>query len=49
MEIIHYSEFANMVDCKDFLKGTLRAINGNGTDLDSNYVAINDEIFKIVE
>lgn len=48
MKIIHYSEFTTMIDCKPFLDGVLRAINGTGTDLDSNYVVIDDEIFKIV-
>jgi hypothetical protein len=50
MNIIHYSEFANMIDSQDFLDSVKRAIEGTGTDLDSPFVMIpsTGEVFKVI-
>jgi len=48
MKIIHYSEFANMIDDKDFLDSVKRAIDEIGTDLDSQFVMVGAETFKVI-
>lgn len=48
MKTIYYSEFAKMIDNQDMLDSVKKAIKGTGTDLDSQFIMINDETFKVI-
>ena len=54
VELIHYYEFAKMIDCAQFADDMLelmdRVVNkGIVTQRDSDLVCINDKVYKIIK